>query len=503
MKKAVAHLLPFIEAEKDKDAVPTKLKKVLMATVKGDVHDIGKNIVGVVLSCNNFEVIDMGVMVPTEKIIETALKEEVDVIGLSGLITPSLEEMVNFAKVMKQRGLDLPVMVGGATTSKLHTAVKVAPEYDHPVVHVKDASLSAGVASKLANRNSDFFDNLKEEYGHLREVNAGRKKREYISLEEARKNKFTCNWDETPIRKPKFLGVKSFPGFSLEEIREYIDWTFFFMAWELKGTFPKILTDERQGAEARKLFAEANTLLDEIVERNLFKANGVVGFWPANSVGDDIEIYSDEQRSKVIGKFHHLRQQQKAKPGKPNYCLSDYVAPKESGKIDYVGGFAVTAGIGMKKWVEEAKDEGDDYRSILLQTLSDRLAEAFAEVMHIKVRKELWGYAPDENLSKEEIWKMKYEGIRPALGYPACPEHSEKQELFRLLEATDRTGISLTENFAMYPTASVSGQYFAHPDSFYFGVGKISRDQVEDYARRKEMSVEEVERLLNADINYK
>jgi 5-methyltetrahydrofolate--homocysteine methyltransferase len=503
MKKAVAHLLPFIEAEKDKDAVPTKLKKVLMATVKGDVHDIGKNIVGVVLSCNNFEVIDMGVMVPTEKIIETALKEEVDVIGLSGLITPSLEEMVNFAKVMKQRGLDLPVMVGGATTSKLHTAVKVAPEYDHPVVYVKDASLSAGVASKLANRNSDFFDNLKEEYGHLREVNAGRKKREYISLEEARKNKFTCNWDETPIRKPKFLGVKSFPGFSLEEIREYIDWTFFFMAWELKGTFPKILTDERQGAEARKLFAEANTLLDEIVERNLFKANGVVGFWPANSVGDDIEIYSDEQRSKVIGKFHHLRQQQKAKPGKPNYCLSDYVAPKESGKIDYVGGFAVTAGIGMKKWVEEAKDEGDDYRSILLQTLSDRLAEAFAEVMHIKVRKELWGYAPDENLSKEEIWKMKYEGIRPALGYPACPEHSEKQELFRLLEATDRTGISLTENFAMYPTASVSGQYFAHPDSFYFGVGKISRDQVEDYARRKEMSVEEVERLLNADINYK
>jgi 5-methyltetrahydrofolate--homocysteine methyltransferase len=502
MKKAVAHLLPFIEAEKDKDAAPTKLKKVLMATVKGDVHDIGKNIVGVVLSCNNFEVIDMGVMVPTEKIIETALKEEVDVIGLSGLITPSLEEMVNFAKVMKQRGLDLPVMVGGATTSKLHTAVKVAPEYDHPVVHVKDASLSAGVASKLANKNNDFFNNLKEEYGHLREVNAGRKKREYVSLEEARKNKYTCNWDETPIRKPKFLGVKTFSGFSLEEIREYIDWTFFFMAWELKGTFPKILTDERQGAEARKLFAEANTLLDEIVERNLFKANGVVGFWPANSVGDDIEIYSDEQRSGVIGKFHHLRQQQKAKPGKPNYCLSDYIAPKETGKIDYVGGFAVTAGVGMKKWVEEAKEEGDDYRSILLQTLSDRLAEAFAEVMHIKVRKELWGYAPDENLSKEEIWKMKYEGIRPALGYPACPEHSEKQELFRLLEATDRTGISLTENFAMYPTASVSGQYFAHPESFYFGVGKISRDQVEDYAKRKEMSVEEVERLLNADINY-
>ncbi|MBN1769041.1 MAG: methionine synthase [Prolixibacteraceae bacterium] len=503
MKKAVAHLLPFIEAEKDANAAPTKLKKVLMATVKGDVHDIGKNIVGVVLSCNNFEVIDLGVMVPTEKIIETALKEEVDVIGLSGLITPSLEEMVNFARVMKERGLDLPVMIGGATTSKLHTAVKVAPEYNYPVVHVKDASLSAGVASKLANKNSSFFEELQSEYAHLREVNAGRRKKEYISLEEARKNKFESNWDEIPIRKPKFLGVKSFPGFSLDEIREFIDWTFFFMAWELKGTFPKILTDERQGAEARKLFAEANTLLDEIVERQLFKANGVVGFWPANSVGDDIEIYSDEQRSEVIGTFHHLRQQIKPKPGKPNYCLSDYVAPKSLGKIDYVGGFAVTAGIGMSKWVEEAKDEGNDYRAILLQTLSDRLAEAFAEVMHTKVRTELWGYAAGENLSKEEIWKMKYEGIRPALGYPACPEHSEKQELFRLLQATDRTGISLTENFAMYPTASVSGQYFAHPGSFYFGVDKIGRDQVEDYALRKNMRIEEVERFLNADLNYK
>ncbi|MDA3880228.1 MAG: methionine synthase [Prolixibacteraceae bacterium] len=503
MKKAVAYLLPFIESEKDANAAPTKLKKVLMATVKGDVHDIGKNIVGVVLSCNNFEVIDLGVMVPTEKIIETALKEEVDVIGLSGLITPSLEEMVNFARVMKERGLDLPVMVGGATTSKLHTAVKVAIQYDHPVVHVKDASLSAGVASKLANKNSNFFEEIKTEYAYLREVNAGRKKKEYISLDDARKNKYTCNWDKTPIRKPKFLGVKSFPGFSLDEIREYIDWTFFFMAWELKGTFPKILSDERQGAEARKLFAEANTLLDEIVDRNLFKANGVVGFWPANSIGDDVEIYSDEQRSDVIGMFHHLRQQIKPKSDKPNYCLSDYVAPKDTGKIDYVGGFAVTAGVGMSKWVEEAKDEGNDYRAILLQTLSDRLAEAFAEVMHTKVRKELWGYDAGENLSKEEIWKMKYEGIRPALGYPACPEHSEKQELFRLLQASDRTGITLTENFAMYPTASVSGQYFAHPESFYFGVDKIGRDQVEDYAKRKKMSIDEVERFLNADLNYK
>ncbi len=503
MKKAVAFLLPYIEAEKDKNAAPTKLKKVLMATVKGDVHDIGKNIVGVVLACNNFEVMDMGVMVPTEKIIETAIKEDVDVIGLSGLITPSLEEMVNFAKVMQERGLELPVMVGGATTSKLHTAVKIAPEYDFPMVHVKDASLSASVATKLSNKNEEFFTNLKAEYKRLREINAGRKKKDYISIEAARENKYKCNWDEVPIHKPKTMGLKTYSGFPLDEIREYIDWTFFFMAWEMKGTFPKILTDKDKGEEARKLFADANTLLDEIVERNLFKANGVVGFWPANSVGDDIEIYADEDRSEVIGNFHHLRQQVKNKPGQPNYCLSDYIAPKDSGRIDYMGGFAVTAGIGMNKWVEEAKENGDDYRSILLQTLSDRLAESFAEVMHIKVRKEIWGYAPDEMLSKEEIWKLKYTGIRPALGYPACPEHSEKKELFRLLEATDRTGISLTENYAMYPTASVSGQYFAHPDSFYFGVEKLGRDQIEDYAQRKGETIEEMERFLNADLNYK
>jgi 5-methyltetrahydrofolate--homocysteine methyltransferase len=503
MKKGVAFLLPYIEAEKAENAAPTKLKKVLMATVKGDVHDIGKNIVGVVLGCNNFEVIDMGVMVPTEKIIETALNEKVDVIGLSGLITPSLEEMVNFARVMKERGLDLPVMIGGATTSKVHTAVKIAPEYDHPVVHVKDASLSAGVASKLANRNPDFINSVRSEYMHLREVNAGRKKKQYITLKEARENKFRSDWQKTPVYKPNFTGLKSFPGYSLEEIRKYIDWTFFFMAWELKGVYPKIFTDEKQGTEARKLFMEANTLLDEIVDRNLFRANAVVGLWPANSTGDDIEIYKDENRPEVIGVFHHLRQQVKPKPGKPNLCLSDFIAPKETGITDYVGGFAVTAGIGMEKWVAEAKEKGNDYRAILLQTLSDRLAEAFAELIHLKVRKELWGYAPEENLSNEELIKVKYSGIRPALGYPACPEHSEKQELFRLLQATDRTGIRLTENYAMYPTASVSGQYFAHPESHYFGIDKIGRDQVEDYARRKKMTVDEVERFLNANLNYR
>lgn len=503
MKKAVAYLLPFIEAEKDINAAPTQLKKVLMATVKGDVHDIGKNIVGVVLACNNFEVIDLGVMVPTEKIIETALNEKVDVIGLSGLITPSLEEMVNFAKTLKERGISIPVMIGGATTSKVHTAVKVATECDLPIVHVKDASLSAGVATHLANKNVEFFESVKKEYAHLREIHSGRKHKEYISLDEARANKLQCDWKNVSISKPKFIGLKNFSSFSLEEIREYIDWTFFFMAWEMKGTFPKILTDETQGTEARKLFMEANTLLDEIVERKMFRANGVVGLWPANSVGDDIEIYEDESRTKVIGKFHHLRQQLKQKESNTNLCLSDFIAPKESGIADYVGGFAVTTGIGMEKWVAEAKEDGNDYRAIMLQTLSDRLAEAFAEVLHTKVRTELWGYAANESLSKEEIIKVKYQGIRPALGYPACPEHSEKQELFRLLMATERTGISLTENFAMYPTASVSGQYFAHPDSHYFGVDKISRDQVEDYAKRKAMPVEEVERFLNADLNYK
>ncbi len=501
MKKAVAFLLPYIEAEKTGNE-SSQLKKILLATVKGDVHDIGKNIVGVVLACNNFEVIDLGVMVPTEKIIETALNEKVDIIGLSGLITPSLEEMVNFARVMKERGIDLPIMVGGATTSKVHTAVKISPEYDFPVVHVKDASLSAGVATNLINKNEDFFNDLKNDYAHLREVHSGRKHKEYLSIEDSRKNSFKTDWDTVEISKPEVTGVKSFPGYSLEEIREYIDWTFFFMAWEMKGTFPKILTDEKQGLEARKLFMEANTLLDEVIENKMFRANGVVGIWPANSIGDDVEIYSDETRSDIKGNFRFLRRQIKSKDGSPNISLSDFIAPKETGKTDYIGGFAVTTGIGMKKWVEEAKESGNDYRAILLQTLSDRLAEAFAEVLHLRLRKSLWGYSKDENLSKEELTKGMYRGLRPAMGYPACPDHTEKKELFRLLNASEVTGISLTENFAMYPTASVSGLYFAHPGSHYFGVDKIGRDQIEDYSARKEMPIEEVERFLNADLNY-
>lgn len=501
MKKAVAFLLPFIEEEKT-GSEPTNQKKVLLATVKGDVHDIGKNIVGVVLGCNNFEVIDLGVMVPTEKIIETALNEKVDIIGLSGLITPSLEEMVNFARKMKERGIDLPVMVGGATTSKVHTAVKIAPEYESPVVHVKDASLSAGVATNLINKNEEFIASVAKDYSHVREIHSGRKPKEYLSIGDARKNSFKTDWQVADISKPNSIGIKVYSGYSLEEIREYIDWTFFFMAWEMKGTFPAILTDKKQGDEARKLFMEANNLLDEIVERKLFRANGVAGIWPANSIGDDVEVYSDETRSEVTGKFHFLRQQIKHKDGAPDICLSDFIAPKESGLNDYIGGFAVTTGIGMKKWVDEAKENGDDYRAILMQTLSDRLAEAFAELLHLKVRKSLWGYASDENLAKDEIVAGQYRGIRPAMGYPACPDHTEKKELFRMLNATEITGISLTENFAMYPTASVSGLYFAHPESHYFGVEKLSRDQISDYAIRKGMSVEEVERFLNSDINY-
>jgi 5-methyltetrahydrofolate--homocysteine methyltransferase len=501
MKKAVAYLLPYIEEEKT-GSEPTNQKKVLLATVKGDVHDIGKNIVGVVLGCNNFEVIDLGVMVPTEKIIESALNENADIIGLSGLITPSLEEMVNFARKMKERGLNIPIMVGGATTSKVHTAVKIAPEYDSPVVHVKDASLSAGVATNLINKNEEFIAAVSKDYSHVREVHSGRKPKEYLTIEEARKNSFKTDWTTEKLVKPNFIGVKAYSGYSLEEIREYIDWTYFFMAWEMKGTFPAILTDKKQGDEARKLFMEANNLLDEIVERKLFRANGVAGIWPANSLGDDIEVYSDDNRSEVTGKFHFLRQQIKHKDGSPDVCLSDFIAPKESGLNDYIGGFAVTAGIGMKKWVDEAKESGNDYRAILMQTLSDRLAEAFAELLHLKVRKSLWGYASDENLGKDEIIDCQYRGIRPAMGYPACPDHTEKKELFRLLNATEITGISLTENFAMYPTASVSGLYFAHPQSHYFGVEKLSKDQIADYATRKEMPVEEVERFLNSDINY-
>ena len=502
MKKAVAYLLPYIEADKAKFKNSTSQKKVLMATVKGDVHDIGKNIVGVVLGCNNYDIIDLGVMVPTEKILDEAIKNEVDVIGLSGLITPSLEIMVEIAKEMERRKMNIPVMIGGATTSKIHTAVKIAPEYSAPVVHVKDASLAVNVVSNLISKNEKFITDLDAEYAQIREFQGKRKAKEYITLEKARENKFPIDWNNTPIYKPNFTGVKHLIDFPLEELRNYIDWTFFFITWGLKGHYPQILADEKQGEEAKKLYKEGNEFLDEIIEKKMLQANAAFGIWPAQSDGDDVVLYEDESCEKEIGRFYHLRQQEKKKEGVANFCLSDFVAPKESGKVDYCGGFATTAGIGIEKCTKQFREEHNDYKAIMVEALADRLSEAFAELLHLEIRKNYWGYAPDENLTLDEILKIKYQGIRPALGYPACPEHSEKENLFKLLDA-EEIGISLTEHFAMYPNASVSGQYFVHPESRYFSLEKISKEQVENYAKRKNESVEFVEKFLPTNLNYK
>jgi 5-methyltetrahydrofolate--homocysteine methyltransferase len=502
MKKAVAYLLPYIEADKDQFDTTDNRKKVLMATVKGDVHDIGKNIVGVVLGCNNYNVIDLGVMVPSDKILETAIRENVDIIGLSGLITPSLEIMAEVAAEMERRNFHLPLMIGGATTSKIHTAVKIAPQYKHAVVHVKDASRAVGVASNLVSGNKLFMAELRTEYQGIRELHSQKKARKYLTLEQARANKLKIDWDNTPLYKPNFIGVKQLIDFPIEELRKWIDWTFFFFVWELKGKFPEILNDELQGEEARKLYADANRMLDQMAEKKMVQANGVFSIWPSNSDGDDIVVFEDESRTKEIGRFYHLRQQEEKKGGSPNYCLSDFVAPIESGKADYFGGFAVTAGVGIEKWMKQFHDDHDDYNAIMLEALADRLAEAFAEVLHEKVRKQYWGYVPDEHLTLDEILHVDYQGIRPALGYPACPEHHEKGNLFNMLHATD-LGITLTEHFAMYPTASVSGEYFVHPDSKYFSLEKVGKDQVEDYSRRKGVSVEVVEQFMPSNLNYK
>ncbi len=502
MKKAVAYLLPYIEADKAKYKESVRQKKVLMATVKGDVHDIGKNIVGVVLGCNNYEIIDLGVMVPTEKILDTAIKEEADIIGVSGLITPSLEIMADIAREMERRKMNLPLLIGGATTSKIHTAVKIEPEYSHPVVHVKDASLAVNVVSNLIARNEEYIQSVRDDYEEIRQFQLQRKPKEYLRLEEARANKPQTDWETSPIYKPNFTGVQYLVDYPIEELREQIDWTFFFIAWEMKGAYPKILSDEKQGEAATKLFEDANALLDEIIEKKMLRANAAFGIWPANSDGDDIILYADETRQAEIGRFFHLRQQEKKKAGLSNLCLSDFVAPVESGKADYCGGFATTAGIGIEPWIEKFKKEHNDYKAIMIEALADRLSEAFAELLHLRVRKEFWGYAPDENLSYDEILKVKYQGIRPALGYPACPEHSEKENLFKLLKA-ENAGIMLTEHFAMYPNASVSGQYFAHPDSRYFSLEKVGLDQIADYARRKEKTVEYIEKFIPANLNYK
>lgn len=503
MKKAVAYLLPYIEADKEKfKDQQSKQKTVLMATVKGDVHDIGKNIVGVVLGCNNYKVIDLGVMVPTEKILETAIREKVDMIGLSGLITPSLEIMVNVAAEMERQGFSLPLLIGGATTSKIHTAVKIAPQYSQPVVYVKDASRTVNVVASLLAKNQEYIQSIKDEYAGIREFHGQRKAKQYLSLEEARANKFKIDWNNNDIYKPKQTGIHELIDFPISELRKYIDWNFFFFVWELKGKFPDILEDEKQGEQARKVYEDAQQMLDEIIENNMLQANGIYGIWPANSNGDDIILYEDEVRQKEKGRFYHLRQQEAKKEGSSNFCLADFVAPLEAKKEDYCGAFAVTAGIGIEKWLKKYKDDHDDYKAIMIEALADRLSEAFAELLHEKVRKEYWGYAPDEKLSWDDILKVRYQGIRPAMGYPACPEHHEKENLFNLLGA-QKIGITLTEHYAMYPTASVCGQYFAHPESRYFGLEKIGKDQVEDYARRKGVSVDLVEQFLPVNLNYK
>jgi 5-methyltetrahydrofolate--homocysteine methyltransferase len=503
MKKAVAYLLPYIEASKQGETQAQA--KILMATVKGDVHDIGKNIVGVVLQCNNFEVIDMGVMVPAAKILEMAVQEKVDIIGLSGLITPSLDEMVHVAKEMKRLGLTIPLMIGGATTSKAHTAVKIEPVCDHPVVWVKDASRAVGVAQHLISDTShdDYVAGLRTEYQQVRERHTSRQSQDkWLTLAQARANPVVIDWPQVKIHQPVKLGVQVIDDYPLAELVDYIDWTPFFHTWQLKGSYPKIFDDVDKGTEARRLYADARQMLDTLIAERWLSAQVIYGLFPANSLGDDIEVYQDDSRTTVRLTLHHLRQQQQRPNGKPNQCLSDFVAPKDSGVQDYIGAFAVTAGLGIDQRVAAFEQDHDDYHSIMLKALADRLAEALAERLHERVRKEFWGYVSEEALANDELIREAYQGIRPAPGYPACPEHTEKALLWQLLDVEKRTRITLTESYAMMPAASVSGWYFANPEARYFGVGKVHRDQVEDYARRKGMTVAEVERWLAPSLGY-
>ncbi len=543
MKKAVAYLLPFIEEEKLQNRVEgdaetsSNAGKILLATVKGDVHDIGKNIVGVVLACNNYEIIDLGVMVPTNKILEEAKKHNVDIIGLSGLITPSLDEMVGVAKEMERQGFKIPLLIGGATTSRIHTAVKIDPHYSGPVIHVLDASKSVPVAGRLMQNeqtNQEIFDEIKAQYAQLRIDHASRQKdKNFIPIEKARENHVKIDWANYKAKKPKYLGTKVFEDYDLAEIAKYIDWTPFFQTWQLSGKYPKIFDDETVGKEAKKLYDDAQVMLKKVIAEKSLQAKAVIGFYPANSVGDDIVLHNFEAyeydaagqgalkntgyrilsetavsstgelvENPPLAVLHHLRQQNLKAQNLPNLCLSDFVAPLSgAGGADYIGGFAVTAGLGIEALLEQYEKEHDDYNSIMLKAIADRLAEAFTELMHERVRKEFWGYVSDETLSNEELIAEKYQGIRPAPGYPACPDHTEKTALFNLLDA-GRIGIELTESFAMYPASSVSGWYFAHPESKYFTIGKIAKDQVVDYANRKNMPLEEVEKWLAPVLNY-
>ena len=504
MKQAVAYLIPYIEAEKSED---TQAKgKIVMATVKGDVHDIGKNIVGVVLQCNNYEVIDLGVMVPTDKILQAARDHNADIIGLSGLITPSLDEMVHVAKEMKRQGMDLPLLIGGATTSKAHTAVKIEPQYDHPVIYVTDASRAVGVAGRLLTPalKTPYVAEIREEYEKVRERNAKRRpKAADLDYTQARKRRFRTDWASYTPTKPHQLGLTTFDNYDLDELVERIDWTPFFMSWQLAGKYPKILDDKVVGEAARNLFEDAKQMLRKLVDEKRIQARGVIGLWPANTVDDDvIEVYADESRSEVVERLHHIRQQTTKGRDGICYSLADFIAPKDSGKADWIGGFAVTTGHGVDQLTKAYEAAGDDYNAIMVQALTDRLAEAFAERMHERVRKEFWGYVPQESLDNEALIAEKYQGIRPAPGYPACPDHTEKTTLFRMLDATANTGLALTENFAMWPAAAVSGWYFSHPQSKYFSTGKITQDQVKVLAERKQMPLEEMERWLSPVLSY-
>jgi len=503
MKKSVAFLTPFIEKGKKEDAKVAGT--VVMATVKGDVHDIGKNIVGVVLACNGFKIIDLGVMVACEKILGEAKHHKADMIGLSGLITPSLDEMVHVASEMQRQGYTLPLMIGGATTSPAHTAVKIAPAYQGPVIHSKDASKAVGVCRSLMDPRlkEDLIKNTRAEYERLSQEYLSRQSaKSFVTIEKARLKGLTTDWKKSDIVKPSYLGIKTFKDFDLNLIRKRIDWSPFFITWELKGKYPQIFKDPNFGTEAKRVYDDANALLDEIIAKKILHANAVVGFFPANSVGDDIEIYTDEDRKKVSSVFYNLRQQIIVREDQPLLSHADYIAPKSSGVKDYIGAFAVTTGIGLDALVKIFEDDLDDYKSIMAKAVADRLAEAFTELLHEKVRRELWGYAPDEKLTDEQIILGNYRGIRPAPGYPACPDHTEKATLFKLLHATSNTGIQLTETFAMFPTAAVCGLFFAHPQSKYFAIGKIAQDQIKDYAKRKGMTEQEAEKWLGPNLGY-
>jgi 5-methyltetrahydrofolate--homocysteine methyltransferase len=519
MKSAVAHLIPFMEAERAaqlngaEDLESAYNGTVVLATVKGDVHDIGKNIVGVVLGCNNYKVIDLGVMCPCEKILAAAIKEKADIVGLSGLITPSLDEMVYVAKEMERKGMKIPLLIGGATTSKMHTAVKIAPRYSQPAIHVLDASRSVVVVSSLLDPNAkdDFILDVAEEYSELREVHyEGLKDRHYLPIQVARENGFKINWSSSPPQmKPNFLGSKVINDIDFEILIPYIDWNPFFQTWQLRGRypnrgFPKIFNDDHVGEEAKKLYAEAQAMLKRIISEKWLRATGIVTFWPVNSVGDDIQVYEDEDRAEAIGTFYGLRQQAEkdSDSNEPYYCLSDFIAPKSTGLPDYLGAFAVSCGFGVDEKCAEFEKKHDDYSIIMLKALADRLTEAFAEYLHAEIRREYWGYATDENLATQDLLSIKYQGIRPAPGYPSQPDHTEKLTMWKLMEVEAKTNISLTESLAMMPAASVSALVFAHPQSQYFAVGKMDKDQIVDYAQRKAIKVNQIEKWLAPHVCY-